>query len=715
MNKKIHAIVAIIVLLGSLALYQYLMTVKQIDRVAQDLLIYIDPVNNSPNQDFLTNTEAPTALEVVNFLKEEKLIFKEKSAVTITGLKSASQNLRFELAGKDLSFRVNFKKVAKGWKIAGFPELQVYSQAIVTNIDAAQNKIEFLYAGDAKKLTTDVTTFKLQEVYFLVTLQGKIIFEKPLEKKTISKIIAISSTVLESKQEGILPLKENTHYYNLTGEAPRYGQQERPIVGQENVTLYTNNGKVAMVAVTEKYRPEKIRVTLNSGDFGGLEHSKIRLSSSTGLLLEDKVANKAYSFNKGETLTFTPQEEKVQMSSSGGKKINFTNRIFLTSKGNSGISVSSLVRGQGTPTYPGQLEVFKQKDNLYLLNELPLERYLYSVVASEMPRSFGYEALKVQAIAARSYALNSMSDRKYEHLGAHLDDSVLSQVFNNNKEEAVVNQAVNATRGKALYYGGKAIDAKFFSTSSGLTANAHEVWQDGDSMIFPGNPIPYLKSKSQLPSKPDFSLTTEEQFQTFFASSNNLAFDRESPWFRWEVELTGEQLSASIENNLATRHKADPNFILTKTENGYKSKAIPADSIGTLKDLIIVSRGAGGNITELKIEGSNGTYSIKKELNIRYVLSPKNFLSEGKDIELKRWDGSVVKNYALLPSSFFSVHIFSEMEPKALTRVAFFGGGNGHGVGMSQWGVKGMLAQRYSLEQILEHYYPETRLVNIYE
>ena len=716
MNRKIHAIVAIIVLLGSLALYQYLTSAKQINRVAQDLLIYIDSANASPKRDFLAATKSSNALEAVDFLKEEKLIFKEKSAITINGLKSASQNLRFELEGKDLSFRVSYQKVAKGWKVTEFPELQVYPQAIITNTDPAKDTVALLYGGKTKKLkTSTASTLKLEEVYSLAALQGDIIFQKPLKKKNVSKIIAFDQKVLETELEGVLPLKENAHYYNLTGETPRYGQQEKPIVGQENVTLYTNNGKVAMLTVTKKHQPQKIRVALNSGSFDGLGHSEIRLSASTGLLVEDKIAQKTYSFSKGERLTFSIQGDKLQVTSSRGQSLSFTNRIFLTAKGNGGISVSSLTRGQGTPTYPGQLEVFKQKDSLYLVNELPLEKYLYSVVPSEMPSSFGLEALKIQSIAARTYALNSMSERKYEHLSAHLEDSVLSQVFNNTTEQALVNQAVNATRGKALYYSGQAIDAKFFSTSSGLTANAHEVWQAGDTMIFPGNPVPYLKSKSQLPSKPDFSLTTEEQFQTFFSSPNNLAFDRESPWFRWEAELTGEQLRASIENNVRARYEADPNFILTKTGESYQSKLIPTNPIGTLKDLKIISRGAGGNITELRIEGSNGTYSIKKELNIRYVLSPKNFLSKGSDVELKRWDGSVVKNYALLPSSFFAVHMFSEMEPKALTKVIFFGGGNGHGVGMSQWGVKGMLAQRYSLEQILSHYYPETTLVNIYE
>src|SRR5690606_21300535 len=105
------------------------------------------------------------------------------------------------------------------------------------------------------------------------------------------------------------------------------------------------------------------------------------------------------------------------------------------------------------------------RDNrLYLINEVPLEEYLLTVVPSEMPVSFGVEALKVQAIAARSYGAAAMLRSGYGYLGAHVDDSVMSQVYNNVPARPESTQAVTATRGLvAVTEDGRLVDTRFFS------------------------------------------------------------------------------------------------------------------------------------------------------------------------------------------------------------------------------------------------------------
>ena len=99
---------------------------------------------------------------------------------------------------------------------------------------------------------------------------------------------------------------------------------------------------------------------------------------------------------------------------------------------------------------------------MIIVNEVGLEEYLYSVVPSEMPVKFGLESLKVQAIAARSYAVRSLKSRGYARLGAHVDDSTSSQMYNNIQEHPVAIQAVDETRGLVPVFEDQIIDSRFF-------------------------------------------------------------------------------------------------------------------------------------------------------------------------------------------------------------------------------------------------------------
>lgn len=93
-----------------------------------------------------------------------------------------------------------------------------------------------------------------------------------------------------------------------------------------------------------------------------------------------------------------------------------------------------------------------------------------------MPESFGVEALKAQAVAARTYALSDYLKNRYEKDGFHVKDTTESQVYNNAKENESSTKAIEATSGKVLMNDGKPIDAKYFSTSSGFTEAANYIW-----------------------------------------------------------------------------------------------------------------------------------------------------------------------------------------------------------------------------------------------
>ena len=119
--------------------------------------------------------------------------------------------------------------------------------------------------------------------------------------------------------------------------------------------------------------------------------------------------------------------------------------------GEEGITICSIERSQGQPVYSGSLEIKKESDGLVLINELYLEDYLKKVVPSEMPASYEKEALKAQAVCARTYAYRQIQGNTYGQYGAHVDDSTSFQVYNNITTSERTDQAVDETYGQMLF------------------------------------------------------------------------------------------------------------------------------------------------------------------------------------------------------------------------------------------------------------------------
>ncbi|WP_243297708.1 stage II sporulation protein D [Bacillus litorisediminis] len=152
------------------------------------------------------------------------------------------------------------------------------------------------------------------------------------------------------------------------------------------------------------------------------------------------------------------------------------------------------------------------------IEKFPLEQYIVGVVASEMPAEFELEALKAQAVAARTYVVRQLNQGNTESLpeGAVVSDSVSHQVFKSEAElkkqwgsefEEKINkirQAVAETAGQVITYDGKPIDASFFSTSNGFTENSEDYWE---------NEIPYLRSVESPWDKDSPKFTQEKTFK----------------------------------------------------------------------------------------------------------------------------------------------------------------------------------------------------------
>lgn len=135
--------------------------------------------------------------------------------------------------------------------------------------------------------------------------------------------------------------------------------------------------------------------------------------------------------------------------------------------------------------YSGNLEVWKGEKGMYIINDLPLEDYIKGVVAAEVGNNWNLEALKAQAVVARTYALYQKLNNGTSTVPYHLSSSVLHQVYKGSAIPENVAKAVDATRGEVLMYEGKPIVAFYHSTSGGMTEDPIEVF---------GKSYPYLKS-----------------------------------------------------------------------------------------------------------------------------------------------------------------------------------------------------------------------------
>ncbi len=518
-----------------------------------------------------------------------------------------------------------------------------------------------------------------------------------IEKITVvsGKLERISNNKIELSDFRDYTIGENFKIYSESDKNIKWKQINDLIVGSNNIDfIIDNNGYAVAAIIKDKPKLNNIRVSINNNDFKGLNHNSVEISSTDKLKITGKDGIKY--INPNETYLISKLENML-----GG------NRVFVESENNAKIEINSIKRNwpnNQSPKYRGFLEIFYNDDGTFnIVNELDFENYLYAVVPSEMPSNYGQETAKVQAITARSYAYNQYYENNFYMYGGNVDDSVMSQVYNNIPEHVISTQGVNDTKGIFLVYNDNVVNANFYSTSPGITANSGEVWPDKLTDEFPTSSKEYLTSVSDGDIKSFGDLSIEENAYKFFKDTNINTFDSWSEWFRWNTEMTAQELSASINNNLEERYKANNKLIKTLQSDGtFKSKEI--SNIGNLLNLEVTQRSKAGNIMEMKFIGSENTILVQTEYNIRSLLCPKKYLEDGKDIKLNLLHDKHLINYSLLPSAFFTMERMTDSNGN-IEYIKFYGGGNGHGVGMSQNGAKGMADSGYDYKKILEHYY----------
>lgn len=498
------------------------------------------------------------------------------------------------------------------------------------------------------------------------------------------KVLGVTDTGLRIENYGELPRSEYYKIYKVYGQLMEE-YTSNILVGFEKASFVVADGVVEACLITEEIKTTNIRVVINNSDYSSVLQSIVKLTCNTSFTMTYGEESRSYPANEQVTLN---------MDSPWFNYNNPDKVIRFTPEEEDGrIQLMSVERAYGYPNYRGTIEIALIGESLAIVNELPIEEYLYSVIPSEMPTSYPLEALKAQAICARGYAYKAVLAGTYAAYGAHLDDSTNSQVYNNSQENDTSIFAVKDTYGQVALCDGLPMNTYFFSTSYGAFSNDGDVWG--------GEASTYLTDHMDTEDNAEADLSTEADFIMFIKKGNDMdILEQDEPYYRWNITFTQEELSDTINRNLAERIEKAPSQILVKNGAGKYVKS-DIETIGTVQSVTVTERGKSGIIKTMVITGTEAEIQVTGQTNIRNLISPQG-------IAIVKQDGSTVSNFTSLPSPYYYVE-------KNGSDFILHGGGFGHGVGMSQNGAKVLANMGYSAEQIVKHYYSGAELENIYE
>jgi SpoIID/LytB domain protein len=321
--------------------------------------------------------------------------------------------------------------------------------------------------------------------------------------------------------------------------------------------------------------------------------------------------------------------------------------------------------------YRGVIEVrIDNGGNLMAISELLLDDYLIGVIPSEMHYTYPIEALKAQAVAARSYTVAKLANRPSND-PIDFPATVQFQVYSGvTRESESTTKAVRETAGQVMKVGNRVIEAFFHSNSGGHT-ESKEYWMPPGEEYLVGAPVVDKKTARKFEFDLKRDKDVEQWVRNYPASWSNPRgtgidiLDRNTRYFRWEVRYARRDLEDIIQRKL-----------------GF--------DIGTLIDLQPLQRGVSGRITEIEILGSHRNHKVHGELNIRRVLSE-----------------------SALNSSCFAVDlVMGDMGDPV--EIILTGAGFGHGVGMDQTASGVMAVEGMKYKDILKHFYTGVSIEKIW-
>ena len=484
---------------------------------------------------------------------------------------------------------------------------------------------------------------------------GKLVKITMKRDRLSGKVLSVTEDAIEIEGYGEIPLAPNFHVYKVYGDFKVLNASDI-LVGYNLQEFVAADGKLCAALLEREFDAKTIRVLLMDTGFKSVFHASADLVLGSGADLE-------YENAKGK-MVGERLEAGTQLAVGPDSPYLEYGRMIITPDEPEAITIRSIERSQGTPVYSGSLEIKGTPEGLVLVNDLFLEDYLTKVVPSEMPPSYEKEALKAQAVCARTYAYRQIQGNTYSQYGAHVDDSTNFQVYNNTSANDKSTQAVKETYGKMLFYEDKPIEAFYFSTSCGRTADAG-VWGTDSGKY------PYLRAVEVKEGGKSLGKEDNDGFESYIKREDVIAYDTSYPMFRWQTDLPADVASAQI------------------------------SGAGQIQDMTVTDRGPGGIAGELTVTGTDGTVTIKGQSAIRSALGNPSLIITKKD-------GGTMTGSATLPSAFIAIEKRTGEDGSLSFHI--YGGGFGHGVGMSQNGAQGMAKTGKGYKQILDFFYHGTEL-----
>lgn len=567
----------------------------------------------------------------------------------------------------------------------------------LTNVwvmESDENSILIFRDGKEEQYGYEKQEAVREQIADIVLTDGVVTEIQTKQEKINGRILSVNDASVEVEGFGRLPLSSDYKGYRIYNTLEMCKARDLAI-GYNFADLVVENGQICGILMVKEESMEYIRVLVKSGNFSGLLHEQLIVSADCDFTVQ---------YGSGEQLLQEEYAAGEELEFDGNSAYFGGDRIIIAPKVLTGkIILKNVSRNQGIPGYRGHIELLKTKDGIAVINQVLLEEYLYCVVPSEMPASYPEEALKAQAICARTYAYGHMLQAGYPQYGAHVDDSTSYQVYNNILEQESTTTAVKETHGQLLVTedGGLA-ETYYYSTSCGVGSDAN-VWKTEEAAAITYLRAKHINTKTENADAIGVQLQNEEEFATFITSKNADDFEVTEGWYRWKYQvdkIDAEQICGILQK----RYETNPKLVLTYDGENFVEQ--PITDFSEIRELYIAKRGVGGIADELHIMTEENTYKVITEHNIRYVLN------NGESMVVRQ-DGSQVASPNLLPSAFFIIKVNKEKEK--VTGYTLTGGGFGHGVGMSQNGAGQMAGSGYTAQDILLFFYDGCFVKNVYD
>lgn len=530
------------------------------------------------------------------------------------------------------------------------PVEQTLSNVYITAADGKQTT----YLYDGAMYTVSGSLGDPYEGVADVTVKDGKLVRASLKPDQIQGILErYTDSQMEIRDYGLLEREMRLPAYFKTDGTWKEGSLKDLIVGSSNAKYVLAHNRIEAVLVDEESVADHIRVLLKN---------KESESSPSVYLISDDACQISGDNELGDNeLLVTDAGTVIDcirfMDDRGLKKIKLVSE-------HAGFYLCDADGTRSGNAYPGTIYCIRTENGAAVVNDIPMEEYIKRVLPSEMPETFGVEALKAQAVCARTYAYAKLKNDTYAAYGANVDDTTAFQVYNAVTGSELTDTAVSDTAGKVLAYENKPVSCYYCSTNPGVTEDL-EVWQTKEEREQKEPGLPYLGKHFETAENPG-DLSEETAFRSFIDTAP-ASYDSTSPFYRWEAALSYQG-------------GADAEY-------------------GKLTGMQVQERSSSGYVLSLALSYENGSRTLYHENEIRKFLG--HLL---KNVVLS--NGTIRTDLTLAPSACF--YLVSEDKDGAVIK----GGGFGHGIGMSQYGAQSMAESGMNFEQILGFYYEGAALID---